>query len=74
MTERNKDIEQAAHDRYPHETWIFIDGAKWADSNPGEETIKRIITIYKRWYSEQSDTSMVEYIKRNWNNEDRIIQ
>ena len=70
MSERNKEIAQAAHDTYPHETWIFIDGANWADYNPGEETIKRIITIYKRWYSEQSDTSMIDYIKSNWNNED----
>ncbi len=66
MTERNKDIAQAAHDAYPHETWIFIDGAHWADQNPSTETINRIIMIYKRWYSEQSDTSMVDYIKRNW--------
>ena len=74
MTERNKDIAQAAHDAYPHETWIFIDGAHWADSNTSVETIKKIITNYKRWYSEQSDVSMVEYIKSNWNNEDRTLQ
>ena len=66
MTEREKAIAQAAHDLYPHETWIFIDGAQWADSNPSVETIKKIITIYKRWYSEQLDCSAEEFICDNW--------
>lgn len=69
MTQRQEDISQAAHDNYPHETWIFIDGAMWADQNPSAETINKIISIYKKWYSEQSDSSMIDYIQKYYKNE-----
>lgn len=52
MTDRNTDIAQAAHDAYPHETWIFIDGAHWADQNPSTETINRIIELIKEGKTE----------------------
>lgn len=66
MTDRNTDIAQAAHDAYPHETWIFIDGAHWADQHPSTETINRIIELYKRWYSQQCDVALADYIKQNY--------
>lgn len=52
MTDRNTDIAQAAHDAYPHETWIFIDGAHWADQHPSTETINRIIELIKEGKTE----------------------
>ena len=66
MTDRNTDITQAAHDAYPHETWIFIDGAMWADSHPSTETINRIIELYKNWYSQQCDIAVTDYVKQNF--------
>ncbi len=63
--DREQEIKQAAHDKYPHETWIFIDGAQWADSHPSEATIRRIIELYKRWYSQQLDGSATDYVLQN---------
>ena len=70
MTQRQKDIAQAARDAYPHETWIFIDGAMWSDQNPSVDTINKIISIYKKWYSEQSDLSIIDYIQKHYKDKD----
>lgn len=43
----------------------FIKGAQWADNNPADETIKRIVTLYKLWYTTESTMSMVDYIKNH---------
>ncbi len=65
---REREIRQAAVE---HE-WaivfddVFAEGAEWADNNPAESTIKRVIELYKMWYSEQLDVNYVEYIKENW--------
>lgn len=44
----------------------FIKGGQWADNNPADETIQRIVTLYKEWYTTESMTSMVEYIKNHF--------
>lgn len=43
----------------------FINGAMWADAHPADETIQRIVTLYKEWYTTESSTGMVDYIKQH---------
>ena len=46
---------------------FFLEGAQWSDNNPSEETIGRIVALYKKWYSEQLDISLTDYIRQQWN-------
>lgn len=43
----------------------FMDGATWADAHPADETIQRIVMLYKEWYTTESTTGMVDYIKNH---------
>lgn len=44
--------------------------AEWADANPSDETIEKILTLYEKWlyldYEHSTDDHM-GYIKRHWN-------
>ena len=44
----------------------FKEGAEWADAHPADETIHRIVRLYKRWYTTESQTSIVDYVKKHW--------
>ena len=33
---------------------------------PSTETIKKVISLYKQWYSQQLDGSVESYVKNNW--------
>lgn len=44
----------------------FIDGAVWADEHPADKTIKRIVALYKEWYTTESNMGIVEYVKQHW--------
>lgn len=35
-------------------------------TKPSVETIKKVISLYKRWYSHQLDGSVEGYVKDNW--------
>ena len=48
----------------------FLDGALWADKNTSEEIIKKIVGLYKQWYSEQLDISVEKYIKSHLKEKD----
>ena len=41
----------------------FGAGAQWADNNPADETIQRIVMLYKEWYTTESTACMVDFIK-----------
>ncbi len=41
-------------------------GARWADDNPSDETILRIVALYKQWYTTESSGSIEEYVKQHW--------
>lgn len=43
----------------------IMEGATWADAHPADETIQRIVMLYKEWYTTESTTSMVDYIKNH---------
>ena len=65
---RQQHIEAGALAEYGSECramYHFTKGAEWADAHPADETIKRIVTLYKEWYTTESMTSMVEYIKNH---------
>lgn len=42
---------------------------EWADENPSEATVLRIVRLYKQWYTTESGMSIVDYIKEHWNDE-----
>lgn len=44
----------------------FMDGATWADRHPADETILRIVALYKQWYTTESSGSIEEYVKQHW--------
>lgn len=35
------------------------------DLTPDEETIKQVVSLYKQWYSEQSDKPLVDYVQEH---------
>ena len=43
----------------------IMEGATWADAHPADETIQRIVMLYKEWYTTESTMSMVDYIKNH---------
>jgi hypothetical protein len=43
----------------------FETGVRWADAHPADETIQRIVMLYKQWYTTESTMSMVDYIKQH---------
>ena len=47
----------------------FLDGAIWADKHPSEATIRKVIDLYKQWYSQQLDGSVTEYVRQHWREE-----
>lgn len=66
---RGKQIFEAASNRYDGllaDIDSFSAGAEWADNNPSDETIKRIVKLYKEWYTTESSMSIVEYVKQHW--------
>lgn len=46
---------------------LYLKGAQWADAHPAEETIHRIVRLYKRWYTTESQTSIIDFVKSHWN-------
>lgn len=66
---REEQIRQAEDAAYGNNTCRaaahFEAGARWADANPSPETIQRIVTFYKLWYTTESTTGMVDYIKQH---------
>ena len=36
---------------------------------PDKETIKQVVSLYKQWYSEQSDKPLPDYIEEHWKEE-----
>ena len=46
-TKRENEIIQAAKHRYPFETWIFIDGAKWADAHPALSVVANVMNLLR---------------------------
>lgn len=67
--DRAEQIKQAQESAYGNDACRaaghFKAGAQWADNNPADETIKRIVTLYKLWYTTESTMSMVDYIKQH---------
>lgn len=67
--DRAEQIKQAQESAYGNDACRaaehFKAGAQWADNNPADETIKRIVTLYKEWYTTESSTGMVDYIKQH---------
>ena len=41
-------------------------GARWADDNPSDETILRIVALYKESSTTESSGSIEEYVKQHW--------
>ena len=41
-------------------------GVEWADNNPSPETIRRVVALYKQWYTTESSGSIEEYVKQHW--------
>lgn len=67
--DRAEQIKQAQESAYGNDVCRaaehFKAGAQWADNNPADETIKRIVTLYKLWYTTESTMGMVDYIKQH---------
>lgn len=67
--DRAEQIKQAQESAYGNDICRAADhfkaGAQWADNNPADETIKRIVTLYKLWYTTESTMGMVDYIKQH---------
>ena len=71
--DRAEQIKQAQESAYGNDACRAADhfktGAQWADNNPSDETILRIVALYKQWYTTESSGSIEEYVKQHW--EDR---
>lgn len=37
---------------------------------PDKGTIKQVVSLYKQWYSEQSDKPLPDYIQERWQEDD----
>lgn len=73
MNNRQQHIEAGALAEYGSECRAlhhFTKGAMWTDDHPADETIHRIVRLYKRWYTTESQTSIVDYVKKHW--EDKL--
>lgn len=69
---RQEQIKQAVIERYGCECRAsdhFTEGAAWADNNPSEATVLRIVRLYKLWYTTESGMGIVDFIKEHWSDE-----
>lgn len=46
---------------------IYTFGVQYGEKHPSEETIRKVIDIYKQWYSEQCDQPLYDYVIERWN-------
>ena len=68
MTRKDEIIKAAQKDNIVYDARdraMFLEGAQWADRNPADETIQRIVTLYREWFTSDSPTGMVDYIKQH---------
>ena len=65
--DRELQIQKVAHKQHSVSQEVaFAWGARWADDNPSDETILRIVALYKQWYTTESSGSIEEYVKQHW--------